>query len=153
MRPENPSSVYLDTNALVYAITNKPKGKPVDEILRLAEAGKLTVYISTLSYVEVRGFSNSDPYPPEQDQKCIALLDRAHLVKVEFARRTALRARHFAYQYRLKNFDAVHLASAKEADAEVFMSADADFGKGRFIEGIWIDDVYELGGPNLFGHL
>lgn len=150
MRPENPSSVYLDTNALVYAITNKPKGKPVAEILRLAQAGKITVFISVLSYVEVRGYSNNDPFPPERDHECVALLDSAHLVRVEFARRIALRARRLAYEYRLKNFDAVHLASAIEAEADVFMSADRDFAHGRMIEGVWVDDLYEPGDPTLF---
>lgn len=152
VRPEKPSSVYLDTNALVYAITDKPAGKPVAEILRLAQAGKITVYVSVLSYVEVRGYSNSDPYPPERDRRCIELLDSAHLIRVEFARRVALRARRFAHQYRLKNFDAMHLASAVEADVDVFMSADKGFPHGQLIEGVWLDEPYEPGDPSLFSN-
>lgn len=142
--------MYLDTNALIHAILDKPAGKPVAEILRLAEAGKITVFVSVLAYVEVRGYSNNDPFPPELDQRCVELLDSAHLTRVEFGRRIALRARGFAYQYRLKNYDAVHLASAVEAEVDVFMSADTDFLHGRFIEGVWIDDPYEPGDPRLF---
>ncbi|WP_433263298.1 type II toxin-antitoxin system VapC family toxin [Micromonospora vinacea] len=68
----------------------------------------------------------------------------------EFARWVALHARRLAHQYRLKNFDAIHVASAVEADANVFMSADKDFPQGQLIEGVWVDEPYEPGDPPLF---
>lgn len=150
MRPENPSSVYLDANALIHVITNKPAGKPVAEVLRLAEAGKLTVCISVLSYVEVRGYGKNDPYPADRDQQCIRLLDSGRFTHVEFGRRVALRARKYAHSYKLNNPDAIHLASAVEADADVFMSTDNDFPRGRHVDGVWIDEPYEPGDPTLF---
>ncbi len=53
VRPDSPASVYLDANALIYAVTKRPGYEPVAEILRLAQAGKIKALISTLAYVEV----------------------------------------------------------------------------------------------------
>ncbi|MFU8849418.1 type II toxin-antitoxin system VapC family toxin [Micromonospora sp. SL1-18] len=142
--------MYLDSNALIYAIMKRPDGEPVLEVLRLAEAGKLTVAISTFSYVEVRGYGNNDPYPPDRDRQVIELLDSPHIVRVEFSRRVALRARRLGYEHRLKGFDAAHLASAVEAAVDVFMSTDTDFGRVRRIEGVWVDKPYAPGDPTLF---
>ncbi|GGM20019.1 MULTISPECIES: hypothetical protein [Micromonospora] len=54
-RPDNPTSVYLDSNTLIYAITKKPSYEPVAAVLRLAEASKIVVVISNFTYVGVFG--------------------------------------------------------------------------------------------------
>ncbi len=154
-RPEHPSLVYLDSNALIYAITKKPAGEPVAELLRLADAGKLTVAISTLSFVEVRGYSNTDPYPAEQDREVIDYLDSERLMHIDFNRRVALRARRISYDYKLKTLDAMHMAAAVVAGADVLMTADGDFrpgrlNPGRMVEGVWVDAPYAPGDPTLF---
>ncbi|HEY9414419.1 MAG TPA: PIN domain-containing protein [Pseudonocardia sp.] len=154
-RPEHPSLVYLDTNALVYAISDKPAGEPVAELLRLAVAKKVIVAISTLSYVEVRGYGNADPYPAELDRQVIDYLDSEHLLHIDFNRRVALRARRISYDYKLKTLDAMHMASAVVAGADVLMTADGDFrpgrlSPGRMIEGVWVDAPYAPGDPPLF---
>jgi predicted nucleic acid-binding protein len=97
VRPDSPSSVYLDSCALIYAVTKHAGHEPVAEVLRLAQHGKLTVVISTLSYVE------------------------------------------------LGNYDAIHLASAVAAGADVLMTADKGFPRGRQVEGVWVDEPYEPG--------
>lgn len=83
-RPDCPSSVYLDSDTLIYAVTEKDGCEPVLAVLRLAEARKLEVVISDLSYVEVRGWGKNDPYPPELDRRCRDALDSTNLVRVEF---------------------------------------------------------------------
>ncbi|MGV9805560.1 type II toxin-antitoxin system VapC family toxin [Micromonospora chersina] len=150
-RPNNPSSVYLDSNTLIYAVTKQPGYEPVAEILRLADAGKLNVIISMLSYVEVRGWGKSEPYPQELDERGIAALDSPSFIRVELSRGVALRARRYAYTYRLANYDAVHLAAAVEGNADVLMTWDRDFPSGRSIDGVWVDRPYEVGDPTLFG--
>ncbi|MEU4715517.1 type II toxin-antitoxin system VapC family toxin [Micromonospora purpureochromogenes] len=151
MRPENPSSVYLDSNTLIYAMTKRPGYEPVAEVLRLAEAKKLEVIISDLSYVEVRGWPNKDPYPPGLDQACLAALDSPRLLRVEFSRGIALRARRYAYSYSLGNYDAVHLASAVEAGADVLMTWDKDLKRVRLVDGVWVHEPYDIGDATLFG--
>ncbi|MEW2384504.1 type II toxin-antitoxin system VapC family toxin [Micromonospora sp. NPDC047707] len=149
-RPDNPSSVYLDSDTLIYAITEKDGCEPVLAILRLAEARKLEVVISDLSYVEARGWGKGDPYPAELDQKCRNALDSTNLVRVEFSRRIALRAREYAYRHRLGNYDAIHLASAVEAGVNVMMTWDKELLRARYVDGVWIEEPYEIGDPTLF---
>src|SRR5690349_21325333 len=98
-----------------------------------------------LAYIEVRGWGLKDPYPEELDKEGVRLLDSPHLVRVELTRRVAVRARRLAVTYGLKNYDALHLASAVEYPAEVLMTWDDDFKGPRLVEGVWIDEPYEPG--------
>jgi hypothetical protein len=79
--------VYLESNTLIRVVTKKPGYEPVAELLRLADAGKLTVLISMLTYVEVRGWGKKDPYP----EATMRLLSRIRVAPVtkESARRSA----------------------------------------------------------------
>jgi predicted nucleic acid-binding protein len=149
-RPNNPASVYLDSNTLIAVVKKEPGYEPVDALFRLAEAGRIDLYISALSYVEVRGSSLSGPVDGVRDRQIIASLDSPWFKQVEFYRGLALRARRFTQEYKLKNYDAMHLASAAEAGAEVLMTWDQGFPHGRNIEGVWIDQPYEPGDPALF---
>ena len=150
-RPSKPSRVYLDSNALILAVTARPGHEPVAEILRLAQVEQMEVMISALSFVEVRGWGRKDPYPPELDRKCITLLDSPKILMVEFHRGVAIRARDYAHKYGLKNFDAIHLASAVEAGADVLMTYDSDFPHDQSIDDVWIDKPYFPGGNPIPG--
>nr|MDT0661657.1 PIN domain-containing protein [Micromonospora sp. DSM 115978] len=114
------------------------------EILGLADAGKLTVAISMLAYIEVRGWGKRDPYSEALDKEGVRLLDSPSLVRVELSRRVAVRARECAWKYSLNNYDALHLASALEYPVDVLMTWDTDFGFPRQIEGVWVDEPYSL---------
>ncbi|NBE80294.1 type II toxin-antitoxin system VapC family toxin [Micromonospora rubida] len=149
-RPDNPTSVYLDSDTLIYAITKKPGYEPVAAVLRLAEARKLQVVISDLSYIEVRGWGLVDPYPPELDERCLAALDSPSLTRVELSRGLAIRARRYAYGRSLGNYDALHLASAVEAGAGVLMTWDKRLLRAQYVDGVWIEEPYQLGDPALF---
>lgn len=151
MRPDNPTSVYLDSNCLIYAITDGKGSETIKELLLRATTGKLSVVISMISYVEARGYGNSDPYPPELDKQAIDILDHPNLTRVELSRRVALTARRLAHTYPLKNWDAIHLASAIEGGAEVFMTEDSDFRRGESVNGVWIDEPYIPGDQPLSG--
>ncbi|MER7164481.1 type II toxin-antitoxin system VapC family toxin [Micromonospora sp. NPDC000207] len=149
-RPDNPASVYLDSNTLIKAIIKEPGWEPVAAVLRLAEANKLALMISNLTYVEARGWRKGEPYPPELDQRCLAALDSPWMIRVELSRRTALRARRYAYSHRLGNYDALHLASAVEAEADVLMTTDKELLRVQYVDGVWIGEPYQLGDPTLF---
>jgi predicted nucleic acid-binding protein len=119
-------------------------------VLSLAQRGRVELFVSALSYVEVRGQGRADPYDADLDQRVLALLDSPRLIQIDFHRALAIRARGYTRAYRLKNYDAVHLASAVEVGAEVLMSYDGDFPKRTTVDGVWIDDPYEPGDPALF---
>ncbi|WP_327047010.1 PIN domain-containing protein [Microbispora sp. NBC_01189] len=149
--PSNPSSIYLDSNALIGVLEAHDGHEHVVQALELARQRKLDLYVSTLSYVEVRGWGNADPYPPQRDKAALALLDSPSLVSVEFSRGVGLKAREIAYTYRLKTPDAIHVASAIHAGAEVLFTRDGQMrGRGR-IEGVLICEPYEIGEPTIFG--
>ncbi|MEV5411576.1 type II toxin-antitoxin system VapC family toxin [Thermopolyspora sp. NPDC052614] len=143
--PSNPSSVYLDSNALIYLLQGGPGHGDVLHALALAMDGKLNLYISTLSYVEVRGYGNDEPYPAERDKIATELLDSPSLTLVEFSRGVALKARKIAHTYRLKNPDAIHIASALYAEAEVLFTADQQLKSRGLIEGVHITEPYLIG--------
>jgi len=150
-RPENPSSIYLDSNPLIIGALKREGYEPIAEILRLADAGAVSLYISSFSYVEVRGFGVKEPYDRDVDQLLLGLLDSSRLQRVDVPRAVAVRARRYAHQYTLGNFDAVHLASAVVAGAEVLMTWDKGFSKrrGYAVDGVWIDEPYVPGPPML----
>lgn len=141
-RPSNPSSVCLDSNVLIEMILgNSPAAKICAELVRLAEDEKITIVLSVLCYTEVRGYPNKKPYPPELDKKCLDFFDNARLLIVDVNRRVSLVARRLAHQYGYKPLDALHLATAVVAKADVFMTWDQDFGPG-YVEGVWVDRPY-----------
>lgn len=143
--PSDPSSVYLDSNALIYLMQGRPGYEDVAQTLTAARGGKLNLYISTLSYVEVRGYGNDEPYPAERDKATMNLLDDPSLTLVEFSRGVALEARRIAHTYRLKNPDAIHVASALYAEAEVLFTSDQQLKSRGLIEGVHIAEPYPIG--------
>lgn len=149
--PNNPLSVYLDSNALIAVLQAEPTHELVVDVLDRARQGKLTVYISALSYVEVRGFSNSEPYPADRDKAALDLLDSPSLVQVEFSRGVGIEARRIAHSYRLKCADAIHVASAVRAGADVLITSDKQLVGRGVIGGVYLAEPYELGGATLFG--
>lgn len=150
MRPDNPKLIYLDSNTIISVIKSEPGYEPVADILRLAKAGRLVIAISMVSFVEVRGTSRSEPYSAEKDRRALDALDGPHVLTVELARHVALLARKLGFERGLKPYDAVHLASAIEAQADVLMTTDKKFPRGMSVEGVWVDEPYALGDPVLF---
>ncbi|MEV4180163.1 type II toxin-antitoxin system VapC family toxin [Streptosporangium canum] len=149
--PDNPSSVYLDSNALISVLAGRDGHEPVAQALELARQDKLILYVSTFSYVEVRGWGNGEPYPPVRDKAALDLLDSPSVIPVEFSRGVALKARKIAYTHELRNPDAIHVASAIYAEAEVLFTSDRQMCNRGRIEGVYICAPYEIGGPTLFG--
>lgn len=149
--PSEPSSVYLDSNALIGVLAGHEGHEHTVQVLELARQDRLTVFVSAMSYVEVRGWGLQEPYPPERDKAALALLDSPSVILVEFSRGIALQARTVAYTHGLKNYDAVHVASAASAGVEVLFTRDSQMcGRGR-IDGVYICEPYEIGDPTLFG--
>lgn len=80
------------------------------------------------------------------------LLTSKNVTPVEFDQEVALKAR----ELRLRKIvtparDAIHLASAIVAAADVLMTWDGkDFPLGRTIEGVYVSEPYLLGDPDLF---
>lgn len=137
--------MYLDSNAIISAINSESGHEVLTEVLRLGDIGTLTLFISALSLVEVRGWKRGEPYPADKDARVLAKLDTPQFVQVEFGRAVALKARTYTHRYGLTNYDAIHLASAVQAHAEVFMTFDGGFPRRQTVEGVWVDEPYQPG--------
>lgn len=149
-RPEDPKTIYLDSSAIISAIKSEPGHEPVTRVLEAAEARRLSLITSTVLLVEVRGSGLGGAAHGEQEAQILARLDSPQVLLVELDRTVALKARRLAQQLGLKNYDAIHLASAIIGGADVIMAFDSDFPFGRQIEGLWVDRPYAPGGPDLF---
>jgi predicted nucleic acid-binding protein len=149
-RPDSPTSIYLDSCALIHVLTKHPGYEPAERLLRLADAGDVEILTSPMILVEVRGQGRKE-LDAARESEARALLDNPRFVFVEFDREVALKARDLVPRFGLKPADAIHLASAVLGEAEVFMTFDGGLPRGRDVDGVWVDEVYTHGGPDLFG--
>ncbi|TDU89186.1 putative nucleic acid-binding protein [Kribbella voronezhensis] len=148
--PDRPSAVYLDSSAFIAAILAEHGSEPIIDLLEKVEQGSITLVAATASLVEVRGGGLSRPADPAVDAAILSRLLGPNVLLVELDRVTALKARALAQKYRLKTWDAVHLASAIVGGAEVLMTLDTDFPLDTDVEGVWVCKPYQLGGHHLF---
>lgn len=149
-RPDDPSTVYLDSSAVISTIKGEPGHEPVARVLELAQKGALTLVTSTILLVEARTGGRDAAVDDSDERELLSHLDHPAWILVELNRTVALRARHLCLRLGLHNYDAVHLASAIEGGAEVLMTFDKRFPLGSAVEGVWVDKPYSPGDPNLF---
>jgi predicted nucleic acid-binding protein len=84
------------------------------------------------------------------ERRILDILDNPRHTPVEFTRTVALRARELALRRGMKNYDAIHLAHAVMARADVLMTADKGFTQDSDVEGVWVCAPYYWGAPTLF---
>lgn len=119
---------YLDTSVHVADIQNESGRKVSAQILRAAERGELTIVASTLVIAElVHASGRPALVTPEQDEAIERRFLNGWTELVELDVNIAIRARRMARDHGLKPADAVHIATALQADADVFLSWDDHF--------------------------
>jgi predicted nucleic acid-binding protein len=147
-RPDNPSTVYLDSSAVISAVKRETGHEPVAKVLELAKARALTLVTSTILLVEARSRGRDAAPDDSGEREILGYLDHPGWILVELDRAVALRARRLCLRFGLQNYDAVHLASAIEGGAEVLMTFDKGFPIGSLVEGVWVDNPYLPGSPS-----
>jgi len=98
----------------------------------------------------VPGQPRKDPVDEDVERRIIEILDNPRHTLVEFPRSVALKARELALRHGMKNYDAIHLAHAVMAGADVLMTEDKGFPLDTEVEGVWIGEPYFWGTPTLF---
>ena len=139
------SRPYLDTSVHIADVQNEPSREVSTRILSLAEQGGLTIIASTFVIAElVHATGEMSSVTPEED----AAIERRFLNNwtriVALTIPIATVARRIAREHRLKPPDAVHVATALQADADVFLSWD-DHLLGRTIQGLACRQPYLVG--------
>ncbi len=61
-----------------------------------------------------------------------------------------MKARELALRHGMRNYDAIHLAHAITAGADVLMTTDQGFPLDSAVEGVWVCAPYFWGEPSLF---
>jgi len=136
---------------LLADLEDADRRRPVGQrrLLALSDAGQLTIMISPLSLVEVRGQGRAS-FDAAKDKQARSLVDNPRFLMIEFDREVAVKARDMVRRFKLKNFDAIHLASAVVGQADTMMTYDEGFPQGQSVDGVWVDEPYTYGGPDLF---
>lgn len=150
-RPDKPLSAYLDACCYIDWATGKESVTHVESWLLAARAGHVVLHASTLVLVEARGGPGTAPNPAAAE-KLLTLLSEPYIRLTDVTRRVALLAREVTADHpRIKACDAVHMATAAYAQAEVLLTRNTKhFTPGSVVRGVWVDEPYEYGGPNLF---
>ncbi len=121
--------LYLDSNVFIYALAGqRPFNLPALEILQKIESGSNDCVLSTIVYSEVIGFSKQ---PESLDTAHAFLRGLRHTTFVPVDLRIARRAGYLRNKYgsALKLADALHLATALEHGADVFVTNDLPLTK------------------------
>lgn len=144
---DRPRSVYLDTNCFIDWAQGTGEARAAESMLRAGKARQVRLYTSTLTLAEARGTSDS-----EHRLRIRTLLQEPYITLVEVTRRVGLIANDIAAEHpKIKGADAVHLACAVMARAEVLMTRNTrDFQPGEVCKGVVLRAPFEFGGEGLF---
>ncbi len=148
-RPDSPEVIYLDSNTLCRFIVGDHV-ETVGRVIEAIDAGQAELIVSPLLLVECRGQPRECPVDEDLERHMIGILDNPRHTPVEFTRAVALKARELALRHGMRNYDAIHLAHAITAGADVLMTADQGFPLDSAVEGVWVCAPYFWGEPSLF---
>jgi predicted nucleic acid-binding protein len=134
-------SVYIDTNVFIYHLEASPLYSPLTEVFfDLVEDAKVNACTSTLSLLEL----NVKPYRSNQSPRAlihIALLKNLPNLSIkDMTIEIADRAAQLRAKNGLKTPDAIHLASALNAECDLLLGNDADLKKTKSIQCLRLDD-------------
>lgn len=131
----NPQKVYWDSSVWIALIKGEIV-KGVDRcvvpkmILEDAKDGKVTIFISRLTIVEVHKKRKYPSLTREEDDKVqVDFFAHEYIKKIDVDNWVAQRANELAWQYNISPNDAIHVASAIKVKAEMLHHWDGDFGK------------------------
>lgn len=131
----NPQRVYWDSSVWIALI----KGEVVDGvdrctvprmILEDAKDGKVTIFISRITIVEVHKKKKHKSLTKEEDDRVQSqFFAHEYIKKIDVDNWVAQRANELAWEYNITPNDAIHVASAIKVKAEVLHYWDGDFEK------------------------
>jgi len=150
-RPDRPRTAYLDACCYIDWAEGKFSHAAVETWLAAARGRHVRIFASTVTFAEARGHGNG-PHDAAAEQKIRALLQEPYVSLVDVTRRIGLIARDISIERpRIKGMDAVHMATAVFAEAEVFLSRDIKaFAVPEAYRGVWVDEPFEYGGEGIF---
>jgi predicted nucleic acid-binding protein len=151
-RPDNPRRVYLDCCCYIDWAEGKFSCAAVETWLHAARRKQVTIIASTAMFAEARGTTNGQRDTTTGEKRIRDLLQEPYVTLVDVTRRVGLLAREISVERtRIRGMDALHLATAVYAEADVFLTRNfRDFTSAELYRGVWMEEPYEYGGEGLF---
>ena len=143
-RPEVISKVVLDASALLGVVMGERAFLPLKPMPEAIDRGDIQLVQSTAMLVELRPRhprDNSTHAKIRSDLVALLRSPRTQLVDVNTL--VARKAAELAVNHGLKTWDAIHLATAVLANADVLVVRDSKFPEGE-CEGVWITPPFDL---------
>jgi len=116
----------LDSCVLIYFLEGGPFGPAAKEVIRAVRRGRAEAVISTLAFLEVQVGPYRKDYQDLADQYFVLLQELVNCRWVPLSYRIADRAAQIQAEHRLAVPDSIHLATALESSAGVFITNDRD---------------------------
>ena len=147
MTEENFKRPYLDSSVFIAALKEEAgRADTVKYILDAADKSQIQIVASTFVAAEVIKIRKQTEYLSHDEEVEIdAILNNGKILFVEVDLRVALEARKLARDHSLKPVDAVHLASALRAKADVLLRYDDGFNVPSGIEGMKVCEPFWYG--------
>lgn len=152
-RPEKVGSALLDTSAVLGIVTGDPAFACLRSLLAAVDRGEVVLVESTAILVEVRPH-----HPGDGDENArardamLGLLQSRRTRLVDVSLPVARKAGQLAADLNMTAWDAVHLATAVLAEADVLVVRDGGFPKGDF-EGVWVTGPFDIDDDKIPGLL
>jgi hypothetical protein len=116
---------YWDSDCFLGWLQGEPdKEASCKEVLEAAEDGKVLIVTSALTIAEVLALKNAQPIPVSNCRKVEAFFRRDYIVIRNITRHIAENARTYVWDYGVKPKDALHVATAIDADLELLNTFD-----------------------------
>ncbi|ATE52097.1 type II toxin-antitoxin system VapC family toxin [Actinosynnema pretiosum] len=143
-QPSNFDLVYFDSNVFIHYLNREPRWySKISALMTAADAGQFRIVTSPLLIVEAIGQSPGGKVNEQLEAVALAILDSKYVLPQEFNRSVAIRARDYVLRHRIPKMDAIHLASAVEANVDVLMTTDDDdYPIGTKFDGVWVDNPF-----------
>ncbi len=133
--------VALDSSCFIYFLEDHPKfGDLAEAVFELAEKNKVSITASALVSVEVlTGYRRAKDHSAENEFKQM-LKDFPAVEMYEASHKLVDRIVDLRTKYNMKTPDAIHLATALEHKADVFVTNDRQLKKVKEIAILYLGD-------------
>lgn len=147
-RPDKIRRAVLDASALIGVIKGEAEFECLKSLLAAVDRGELTLVESTAILAEVVPEHPTDPSRPARET-VRALLEAPTTELVDVSTAVARKAGDLRVKHGLKTWDAVHLATAILANADILVVRDRKFPQGLY-EGVYITGPFDIDDDKLF---
>lgn len=116
---------YWDSDCFLgWLAAEEDKIKPCQQVLLLAERSDIEIITSALTLAEVLHLKGKPPLPAEKKEQIVRFFRRSYIGTISVTRKIAEDGRDLVWDHGIRPKDAIHVASALAAKANVLNTFD-----------------------------